>query len=385
MQFIDLETQQRRIRTDIEARIRNVLNHGQYIMGPEVQELEEKLAEYAGMAHCIGCSSGTDALLMALMALDVKPGDVVITSPFTFVATAEAICLAGAIPVFADIDPHTFNISPTEIERAIQAVMGKQPSVHALPRILQDSEAVPKGIIAVDLFGLPADYDAIKAIAKKYGLFVIADAAQSFGADYKGKKACSAADISCTSFFPAKPLGAYGDAGAVFTADDGLAGKLHSIRIHGQGLDKYHNDRIGLNARLDTLQAAILLSKFHIFPDEILARQRVAGRYGRGLQGLPMVNCPEVPENYKSVWAQYSVRSGQRLAIRNRLADNGIPTAVYYQKPLHLQNAFSHLGYSPGDMPVSEAVSNDIFSLPMHPYLDDEQIDRICGIIGEAL
>ncbi len=385
MQFIDLEAQQRRIRGTIDKRIQKVLDHGQYIMGPEVRELEAKLADYAGVKHCIGCSSGTDALLMALMAMSVGPGDAVITSPFTFIATAEAIRLTGATPIFADIDPETLNISPSEIEKAIKAVTEKKSSAYPLPKGFHGSAMVLKGIIAVDLFGLPADYDAINAIAEKYDLFVIADAAQSFGAEYKGQKACASASISCTSFFPAKPLGAYGDAGAVFTDDDELSKKLCSIRVHGQGVDKYNNDRIGLNARLDTLQAAILLSKLDIFPDEIEKRQRVANRYTERLSRLPNMKCPEVPHGYTCVWAQYSVQSDRKQLIQSRLAENGIPTAVYYQTPLHLQQAFCFLGFSPGDMPVSEAASNNIFSLPMHPYLEDEQIDLICGIIKEAL
>lgn len=384
MQFIDLEAQQRRIRETIEANILKVLEHGRYIMGPEVMELERKLSDYVGMKYCIGCGSGTDALLMALMALSVGPGDVVITTPFTFIATAEVISLTGAIPVFADIDHNTFNISPVEIEKAIKAASQWDRSIYPLPADVHRSDLTVKGIIAVDLFGLPADYEAIGKIAADNNLFVIADAAQSFGAEYKDRKACSWADVACTSFFPAKPLGAYGDAGAVFTNNDDLSEKIFSIRVHGQGIDKYNNVRIGLNARLDTLQAAILLSKFEIFPLEIEERQRVAQHYNERLLPISTIKRPEIPQGYKSVWAQYSLQSGKRKQILSNLANNGIPTAVYYPKPLHLQDAFKFLGYSPGDMPVSEAISQEIFSVPMHPYLQDSQINKICELIAAA-
>jgi dTDP-4-amino-4,6-dideoxygalactose transaminase len=271
MQFVDLAAQQNLIRDKIETNIQAVLSHGKYIMGPEIKELEERLAEFVGVEHGIACSSGTDALLLALMTYDVGPGDAVFTSPFTFIATAEVISLLGATPVFVDIDPKTFNIDPKSLERAIAALQ-KGSSDYPLPSIT-DTSSTPKGIIAVDLFGLPADYDAINSIAKKHGLFVIEDAAQSFGAEYKGKRACSLADIACTSFFPAKPLGCYGDGGMCFTGDENLAQTMRSLSVHGQGHHKYENVRIGINGRLDTLQAAILHAKFDIFPKEIELRQ----------------------------------------------------------------------------------------------------------------
>ena len=279
MNFIDLPAQQQRIRMQIEENIRKVLDHGQYIMGPEIGALEQALAEYTGVKHAIACSSGTDALLLALMAYGVGPGDAVFTTPFTFIATAEVVALLGATPVFVDIDPRTFNIDPEKLEQAIQAVKQNDPRFHPLPAASQSAALTPKGIIPVDLFGLPADYDRISAIARENGLFVIEDAAQSFGAEYQGKKAGALADIACTSFFPAKPLGGYGDGGMCFTDDDTLADLMRSIRIHGQGSDRYNNVRVGINGRLDSLQAAILLAKFSLFPEEVELRQTVAQRY----------------------------------------------------------------------------------------------------------
>jgi len=279
LDFIDLKTQQRRIKEQLDANIQKVLAHGSYIMGPEVKELEQKLASYVGIKHTIGCASGTDALLMALMAYGVGPGDAIFTTPFTFIATAEVISLLGATPVFVDIDPVTFNIDPAKLALAIQAVKANNPSLHPLPLTPNALPLTPRGVIPVDLFGLPADYDAINAIASDHGLFVIEDAAQSFGAVYKGKRAGALADVACTSFFPAKPLGCYGDGGMCFTDNDELAAALDSIRVHGKGSHKYDNARIGINGRLDTLQAAILLAKFDIFPEEVQLRQNVANRY----------------------------------------------------------------------------------------------------------
>jgi len=377
MDFIDLKTQQKRIKKTLDANIQKVLAHGNYIMGPEVKELEEKLAAYVGAKHAIGCASGTDALLMALVAYGVGPGDAIFTTPFTFIATAEVISLLGATPVFVDIDPVTFNIDPAKLALAITALKSNDPSSHPLPLnsalSTQSSALSPKGVIPVDLFGLPADYDRINAIAKDHGLFVIEDAAQSFGAEYKGKKACSLADIACTSFFPAKPLGCYGDGGMCFTDDDQLAKILESIRVHGKGSDKYDNIRIGINGRLDTLQAAILLAKFAIFLDEVRLRQEVAQNYSKALSTQHSVlSTPFIPEDYTSAWAQYSVLakdSDHRATLQKRLQENKIPTAIYYPKPLHLQTAFAFLGYEPGAFPVSEDAANRIFSLPMHPYL----------------
>ena len=451
MNFIDLAAQQIRIKDIIDKNIAKVLSHGQYIMGPEIRELEEKLAAYVGIKHAVGCASGTDALLMALMAYGVGPGDAIFTTPFTFVATAEVISLLGATPVFVDIDPVTFNIDPVKLEQAILALKMRDPSLHPLPvtivpaaadgagmtgasssssggagkgvgNVKPDSSVCrpetfalrPKGIIAVDLFGLPADYDVINAIARKHDLFVIEDAAQSFGAEYQGRKACSLADIACTSFFPAKPLGGYGDGGMLFTDNDELVNVLRSIRVHGQGSDKYENMRIGINGRLDTLQAAILLAKFAIFPEEVELRQSVAERYralltaadhdlsvdqeGRkATAALPEENSsalrtgqdnvaasiipPKVPSGYKSVWAQYSILAkdeGDRTRLQEALKTASIPMAIYYPLPLHLQGAFAALGYKPGDFPVTEEMARRIFSVPMHPYLDGGDQELIC-------
>jgi dTDP-4-amino-4,6-dideoxygalactose transaminase len=355
MQFIDLAAQQNLIRDSIETNIQAVLAHGKYIMGPEIKELEQRLAEFVGIEHGIACSSGTDALLLALMAYGVGPRDVIFTSPFTFIATAEVISLLGATPAFVDIDPETFNMDPKHLERAIAALQ-KGASDYPVPRI-GGSSLTPKGIIAVDLF--------------------------SFGAGYKGKRACSLADVACTSFFPAKPLGCYGDGGMCFTDDEKLAQTMRSLCVHGQGHHKYENVRIGINGRLDTIQAAILNAKFDIFPQEIELRQKVATKYTELLSGLSNgLVMPHVPSEYQSVWAQYSILSKDerhRSELQNRLKEAGIPTAIYYPKPLHLQTAFQNLGYKAADFPVSEDYAGRIFSLPMHPYLaaeDQEQIAK---------
>lgn len=368
MQFIDLAAQQKRIREKIEENIRNVLNHGQYILGPEVKTLEKRLAAYVGVKHAISCASGTDALLMALMTYDVGPGDAVFTTPFTFIATAEVISLLGATPVFVDINPKTFNMDPETLDAQISKTRSQNPKLTA------------KGIMAVDLFGLPAEYEAINAIARKHHLFVIEDAAQSLGAEAYGQKAGSLAHIGCTSFFPAKPLGCYGDGGAVFTDNDALAEKLASIRVHGKGADKYDNVRIGINGRIDTLQAAILLAKLDIFPEEVELRQRVARRYTEHLGSVPSLVCPWVPAHMKSVFAQYSVLArdkAHRADIQARFKAADVPTVVYYLKPLHLQTAFQYLGHKAGDFPISEDCSQRILSLPMHPYLENAQQIRI--------
>jgi len=356
-------------------------------MGPEVKELEAKLGAYVGAKHAIGCASGTDALLMTLMAYGVGPGNAIFTTPFTFIATAEVISLLGATPVFVDIDPMTFNIDPQQLEKAIVALKSNDPSSHPLllNSVLstQSSALIPKGVIPVDLFGLPADYDAINAIARDHDLFVIEDAAQSFGAVHKGKKACSLADVACTSFFPAKPLGCYGDGGMCFTDNDELAAALDSIRVHGKGSHKYDNARIGINGRLDTLQAAILLAKFDIFPEEMQLRQEVASRYTALLDGAS-VRPPHIPPDDLSAWAQYSVLAkdeAHRAALLKRLQEAKIPAAIYYPKPLHLQTAFAFLGYAPGAFPVSEDAANRIFSLPMHPYLTEQDQTKIVEAI----
>ena len=369
LDFIDLKAQQEKILPALKERIRRVLAHGQYILGPEVNELEERLAAYVGVRHAITCASGTDALLMALLAYQIGPGDAIFTTPFTFIATAEVIQLLGATPVFVDIDPRTFNLDPAALEEAV-ASLAKNPRTAHLK---------PKGVIPVDLFGQPADYDKINAMAARHGLFVLEDAAQSFGATYQGKRAGALAEVAATSFFPAKPLGGYGDGGAIFTDNDSLAEILKSIRVHGQGANKYENVRLGLNGRLDTLQAAILLVKLEIFDQEVADRQKVAQRYSDGLRNV--VEVPYVSPQCTSVWAQYSVLSDHRGELQRQLQDAGIPSAVYYPLPLHRQGAFAHLGYKAGDFPVSEHAAGRIFSLPMHPYLTEKDQKRIISVL----
>ncbi len=373
MQFIDLITQKNRIRTSLMRRIEAIVDHGQYIMGPEVLELEKQLAAYVGTRHCVSCSSGTDALLMPLMAKGIGPGDAVLTTPFTFVATAEVISLTGATPVFVDVLPGTFNIDPDLIGPAVEEARSKGLN--------------PKAIIPVDLFGLPADYDRLESVAASYGLWILEDAAQGFGGTLHGKRTGSFGLVGATSFFPAKPLGCYGDGGAVFTDDDELDRLLRSVRVHGQGDgdDKYQNVRIGINGRLDSIQAAVLIEKLAIFDDELVERQRVADAYSARLKGRLQV--PEVPEGYTSCWAQYSVlasSTAEREQIMDALKKAGIPSVIYYRIPLHLQKAYSTLGYAAGDFPLSEDFSARIFSLPMHPYLKQEDIETICNIIVQA-
>jgi len=388
MQFIDLAFQQKRIRSQLEKSILGVLDHGQYIMGPEIKKLEKQLAEFTGVKNAISCASGTDALLLALMAYGVGPGDAILTSPFTFIATAEVIQLIGATPVFVDIDPASFNIDPKQLSMAITAIKERTATKYPLPKTGVEN-LKPRGVIAVDLFGLPADYSAVNKIARDHGLFVIEDAAQAFGAEFQGKKACALTAVGCTSFFPAKPLGCYGDGGMCFTDDDHLSEVMDSLRVHGKGNDKYDNVRVGINGRMDTLQAAILLSKFSVFPEEVELRQRVARQYNELLSGIEHLAVPRVPSGSKSVWAQYSLLAKteeHRTRLQNGLKQAGVPTAVYYPKPLHLQTAFAHLGYHQGDFPVSEDASRRIFSLPMHPYLDMKDQEMIAktvrGITG---
>jgi len=373
MQFIDLQKQQKRIESSIQKRIQTVLSHGQYILGPEVRELEETLAGYVGVRFCLTCASGTDALLIPLMANNIGPGDAIFVPPFTFMATAEVVALTGATPIFVDIDPKTYCIDPEKLERAIVSLQQGNTPTPKTPSGLK-----PRCIIPVDLFGVPADYEAINPIAEKYNLFVLEDAAQSFGASFKGKKACSFGSCAATSFFPAKPLGCYGDGGALFSNDEQFIEICKSLRVHGQGSDKYSNVRIGINGRMDTLQAGILLAKLEIFDDEIEQRQLVAQRYNQLLKNA--VSVPIIPNQYISAWAQYSVESDKREKIIARLKDAGIPTAIYYPKPLHLQTAFSYLEYEPGSMPVSERVAERIFSLPMHPYLMEEEQKKIAHV-----
>jgi UDP-2-acetamido-2-deoxy-ribo-hexuluronate aminotransferase len=368
--FIDLETQQKLIYPKLLERLQRVLAHGQYILGPEVTELEEQLASYVGTKHAISCASGTDALLMTLMAYGVGPGDAVFTPTFTFIATAEVIELVGATPVFVDIEPQTFNLDPIRLEEAILRLKDNQSG----------KTPIPKGIIAVDLFGHPADYEKIASLAQEHGLFLLEDAAQAFGATYQGGRAGSLGDVGATSFFPAKPLGGYGDGGAIFTDQEEMAEALQSIRVHGQGMHRYEHVRLGLNGRLDTIQAAVLLAKLEIFPEEVAARQRVASRYLQALAGI--VELPVVRPDCTSIWAQFSVQSDDRARLLEKLKDAGIPTAIYYPKPLHLQKAFAHLGHRPGEFPVSERISGRIFSLPMHPYLSAAHQEKILQAMG---
>lgn len=371
MDFIDLKTQYRRLREPMNARIQAVLEHGQYVLGPETVELERRLADYVGAKHCIGASSGTDTLLIALMALGIGRGDEVITSPFTFISTGETIALAGATPVFVDIDRQTYNIDPALIERAIT------------PRT--------KAIMPVSLYGQCADFDAINAIAKRHRLAVIEDGAQSFGASYNGRKSCALSSIGSTSFFPSKPLGCYGDGGALFTDDDALAKLFREIRVHGQDR-RYHHPRLGINGRLDTLQAAVLLSKLDVFADEVAARERIGGRYTTLIDeafadapSLRRVTTPYLAPNCTSVYAQYTVEVPNRAQVEEQMKARGIPTAVHYAVPLHLQPVFAHSNQKPGSLPISELVAERVISLPMHPYLTEEQQVRVVTALKAAV
>ncbi len=375
MEFIDLAAQSARLRPELDSRIAKVLDHGRYIMGPEIDELEKSLCSFTGSLHCISCASGSDALLMALMAFGVGPGDAVFVPPFTFFATAEMAALLGATPVFVDIDSRTFMMRPDELEKAVQEVKGQ-------------GKLVPKAVIPVDLFGQGADYNKIGQIAREYGLFVLEDAAQAFGATQNGKRTCAlGCDAAATSFFPAKPLGCYGDGGAIFTDDDELADKLKSIRVHGKGRDKYDNARIGINGRLDTLQAAILLAKLTVFEDEIEKRSRVADWYANYLKDIKDIITPEVAPGNTSVWAQYCilVPENSRIGLTESLKQRGIPTNIYYPSPLHFLEAFKYMGHKPGDFPVAEEVSRRILALPFHPYLREQEVEKVCARLREAL
>jgi len=368
MQFIDLKTQYNLLKDEIDENIRKVLEHGQYIMGPEVDNLEHNLADFVGSSYAVTCSSGTDALLMALMSLDVKRGDYVLTTPFTYIATAEVIGLLGAVPKFIDIDPETFNMDMKKLEDELD----KNPNKY-------------KFVMPVNIFGLPADYDSIHALKAKYNFTVIEDAAQSFGASYNEKKSGTLGDIGCTSFYPAKPLGCYGDGGAIFTNDKEVADKLKSIREHGAGEDKYNNVRLGINGRMDTIQAAILLPKLNIFKNELERRNLVADLYIDKISSR--INTQVVSKSSISSWAQFSIScddKDHRDKIINKLKNNNIPTAIYYITPLHLQKMFDGLGYSNGDFQVTEDICSRILSLPMHPYLLEDEINKVCSLILEA-
>jgi UDP-2-acetamido-2-deoxy-ribo-hexuluronate aminotransferase len=360
--FIDLKTQYRELQSQIQSRINAVLEHGQYIMGPEVYELEEKLAAYVGVKHCISASSGTDTLLIAMMALGIKAGDEVITTPFTFIATGEMIALLGAKPVFVDIDPKTYNIDPAKLEVAITSKT--------------------KAIMPVSLYGQCADMDAINAIASRHGLPVIEDGAQSFGATYKGRRSCGLSTIGSTSFFPSKPLGAYGDGGALFTDDDVLAKAMRQIRIHGQDR-RYHHPRIGINGRLDTLQAAILLAKLERFDWEVDQRQKVGAYYTAVITELcPNISTPTIVVGNTSVYAQYTIQVDEREKIIDKLHKAGIPTAVHYPLPLHMQLAFEDYGFHEGMYPVAESAASRVLSLPMYPYLAVVQQRKIVDLLA---
>jgi UDP-2-acetamido-2-deoxy-ribo-hexuluronate aminotransferase len=355
MDFIDLKTQYRRIKPSVDARIARVLEHGAYVMGPEVGELEQALARYCGTKHCVSVASGTDALMIALMALEIGPGDEVVTVPFTFFATAEAIALVGATPVFVDIDPRTYNMDPSLLEAAIT------------PRT--------KAVMPVSLYGQCAEFDAINAIACRHGLPVIEDAAQSFGASYKGRRSNALSLIGATSFFPSKPLGAYGDGGALFTDDDRLAQLMREIRLHGQDR-RYHHPRLGLTGRLDSIQAAVLLAKLELFDEEVAARVRLGARYGELLAGAfaaapEAIRTPYVEPYNTCVYAQYTIEVDDREGFEGRMKALGVPTAVHYPSPLHLQPALAHLGLREGRYPAAEAAARRVISLPMHPYLTE--------------
>jgi len=367
MDFIDLKTQQARIRASIDRRIAAVLDHGQYILGPEVRELEDSLARFVGTKHCLGVSSGTDSLLIALMALGVGPGDEVVTVPYTWISTVEVVVLLGATPVFVDIDPDTWNLDPSRLEQAVT------------PRT--------KAILPVGIYGQTAAMDEINRIAAAAGgIPVIEDAAQSFGAEHRGRRSGGLGLVGSTSFFPSKPLGGYGDGGALFTDDDELAERMRWIHVHGQER-KHHHPVLGINGRLDSLQAAVVLAKLEIFEDEIARRQAVAEGYRERLAGLPL-QLPEVAEGHTSVYAQYTVLCDGhdgRDALHAALAAAGVPSVAYYAVPLHLQPVFSPLGHRPGDFPVTESVAGRCLSLPMHPYLSPEDQDRVAAAIRRAL
>ncbi|MFA5903371.1 MAG: DegT/DnrJ/EryC1/StrS family aminotransferase [Desulfobacula sp.] len=373
IEFVDLKAQADILGDDLKLAIDKVLSHGRFIMGPEVYELERQLSDFTGAKHVISCASGTDALLMVLMAMGIGPGHAVFTTPFTFIATAEVICLLGAVPVFVDIDKDTFNLDPEKFEQAIMYFY-KNP---------RHKDLVPKCVIPVDIFGLPAEYEAIEKIAHKHHLTVIEDAAQSLGSRSGNKMAGNFANAAATSFFPAKPFGCYGDGGAIFTNDEGLNEKLVSIRVHGMGKHKYDNIRIGINGRLDTLQAAILIQKLKIFRSELNKREAVALKYRENLEGI--VQFQKIPQNCMSSWAQFSFLTKDRNTVIAKLESQKISTAIYYPKPLHLQDAFMILGYKKGDFPVAEMVSQKILSIPMHPYLSDKEIEYITDSIRLAL
>lgn len=368
--FIDLRAQYERLKPEIDRRIRAVVDHGRFIMGPEVEELEEALARFAGAKHAIGVSSGTDALLVSLLAEGVGPGDAVFVPSFTFTATAEVVVLAGATPVFVDVDAATYNIDPADLERRIRATAA-------------GGDLRPRAVIAVDLYGLPADYDHLNVIAEADGLFLLADAAQSFGAAQRGRRVGTLAPVTAASFFPAKPLGCFGDGGAILTDDDARADVMRSIRLHGQGKSKYDTVRVGLNGRLDTIQAAVLLAKLSVFEEELATRDRLARLYDERLAGL--VGTPPRADGATSAWAQYPILYEERDHMAADLGHQGIPTAIHYPRPMHLQPAYERFGEGPGSLPVSERLAAQVLCLPMHPYMDEATAHMICDNVAAAV
>ena len=369
--FIDVAAQRRRLDGAVDAAVARVLAHCQFVLGPEVRTFEAELAKFCGARYAVSCASGTDALQLALMARGIGPGDAVFCPTFTFCATAEVVALVGATPVFIDVEADSFNIDAKGLAAALATA--------------KRLGLTPKAVIPVDLFGLPADHDAIAAVAKDANLFVLDDAAQAFGASYKGRRLGTFGHATATSFFPAKPLGCYGDGGAVLTDDEAFAQTIESLRVHGHGSDKYDNVRIGMTSRLDTIQAAVLIEKLKIFPDEIAARERIARRYAEGLADLAIV--PQVPSGSVSVWAQYTIRvtAGRRDKLPAALKAEGIPTAIYYPIPLHRQQAYKHYPVGEGGVAVSDQLAAEVISLPMHAYLDAPTQDRIIGAVRRSL
>lgn len=368
MQFIDLPAQQDRIRTEVDDALRAVLDHGRYIMGPEVAAFEQELAQFVGDGEVVGCASGTDALVMALLVRGIGPGDAVFVPSFTFAATAEAVALLGASPIFVDIDPVTFNMEAESLRAAIEGL---------------DGGLRPAGVLPVDLFGLPADYDRLGAVAADHDLWVIADGAQGLGGASGGRRVGTLAPLTTTSFFPAKPLGCYGDGGAVVALDPADAEVLRSLRVHGAGSDKYDNVRLGINGRLDTIQAAILSVKLGIFPDELRRRNIVAQRYQEGLGDLVVV--PSVPGGMESSWAQYTIRVPERALVADRLRAVDVPTAIYYPQPLHRQQAYRDYPTGAGGLAETDRAAADVLSLPMHPYLEPEEQQIVITAVRAAI
>lgn len=374
MEFRDLKSQYKKYKNEIDSSIQDVLMNGNFIGGKQVKDLEKRLAEYVGVKHCISCANGTEAMTLVLMAWDIKEGDAVFIPDFTFFSTGEVVSFRGAAPIFVDVDRNTFNIDPVKLEKAIQ-------------KTIEEGKLKARAIIPVDLFGLPADYDEINRIAKKYNLLVLEDGAQGFGGNIQGKMACSFGDAATTSFFPAKPLGCYGDGGAIFTNDDHLAMLLNSYKVHGKGENKYDNIRIGVNSRLDTIQAAILNVKLTAFINhELEDVNRIYEWYTERLKDV--VETPFIPEGYRSSFAQYTIKlrnREERDALQAKLKEAGIPTMIYYVKPMHKQGAFSGLEFNDEDFSVTNELCDIVLSLPMHPYLTEEVVHKVCQMINDNL